>query len=138
DLPRAQGLGRRRVAAAFRVFWTSAGARWSKLTRNPLHICPVGSHLNSYVEDQTKSLHHARPGEVVSLDAAPGSPQESQTTTLIKTASLEVIRLVLPAGKEIEPHRVTGEITLQCLSGRVTLQTPNGPCELASGTLTFL
>ena len=84
------------------------------------------------------SLHHAQPGEVVSLAAAPGSPQASQTATLIKTASLEVIRLVLPAGKELAPHRVAGEITLQCLTGRVTLQSPNGPSELAAGTLTFL
>lgn len=84
------------------------------------------------------SLPHARPGEAVSLTAAAGSPQESQTATLIKTASLEVIRLVLPAGKEIAPHRVAGEVTVQCLSGRVTLQTACGPCELASGTLTFL
>lgn len=84
------------------------------------------------------SLPHARPGEAVQLQAATTSPQESHTATLIKTASLEVIRLVLPAGKEIAPHHVPGEITLQCLSGRVTLQTASGPSELSSGTLTFL
>jgi quercetin dioxygenase-like cupin family protein len=84
------------------------------------------------------SVSHAQAGEAIRLLPAAGSPPESKTVTLIKTASLEVIRLVLPAGKDLAPHLVPGEITLQCLSGRVTLQTASGPCELASGMLTFL
>src|SRR5690606_39970795 len=44
---------------------------------------------------------------------------DQQTTTLIKTDQLEVLRLVLPAGKAIPPHRVSGEITVQCLEGSV-------------------
>ena len=46
------------------------------------------------------SIQHAKPSEVIqwSLGAALFS---SKTTTLAKTADLELIRLVLPAGKEI-------------------------------------
>jgi quercetin dioxygenase-like cupin family protein len=84
------------------------------------------------------SVSHAQPGEVIGVLPAAGDPHASKTVTLIKTAALEVIRLVLPAGKELAPHHVPGEITIQCLAGRVTLQTPHGPCEMSSGMLTFL
>jgi quercetin dioxygenase-like cupin family protein len=90
------------------------------------------------VEDSIMSVSHAQAGEPISVLPAAGSPHAAQTVTLIKTASLEVIRLVLPAGKELAPHHVPGEITLQCLSGRVTVGTANGPCELSSGMLVFL
>lgn len=84
------------------------------------------------------SVAHAQPGEVIGLLPAANDPHASQTVTLVKTASLEVIRLVLPAGKVLAPHHVPGEITVQCLTGRITLQTARGPCEMSSGQLTFL
>ena len=84
------------------------------------------------------SVSHARAGEAIRLLPAAGSPHETQTVTLIKTTSLEVIRLVLPAGKKLAQHRVAGEITLQCLTGSATLVTGAGNCELSAGMLTYL
>jgi quercetin dioxygenase-like cupin family protein len=43
----------------------------------------------------------------------------AQTQTLVRAEQVEVIRLVVPAGKEIEEHKAKGEITVQCLEGRV-------------------
>ena len=54
---------------------------------------------------------HAQPGEVVQLQLGPDL-HNSKTTTLVKTADLELIRLVLPTGKEIATHKAGGEITV--------------------------
>ncbi|MCX8138792.1 MAG: cupin domain-containing protein, partial [Gemmataceae bacterium] len=56
----------------------------------------------------------------------------------IKTARLEVIRLVLPAGKEIPPHKVAGEITVHCLEGRVAFTALGRTQELAAGQMLYL
>ena len=50
---------------------------------------------------------------------------------LFKTEELEVIRLVLAAGKSLPPHKVPGEITIQCLEGRIG--SGRGPPVLAAG-----
>ena len=83
------------------------------------------------------SIPHAKPGEVVQLPlgAALGS---SKTTTLAKTADLELIRLVLPAGKDIPSHKVAGEITVQCLEGRVAFTAEGKTHDLSAGQLLYL
>ena len=64
------------------------------------------------------SIQHAKSGEIVQLPLG-ADLSSSKTTTLVKTADLELIRLVLPAGKEIPTHKAPGELTVQCLEGRV-------------------
>ena len=83
------------------------------------------------------SIQHAKPGEVIQLPlgAALGS---SKTTTLAKTADLELIRLILPAGKEIPTHKALGEITVQCLEGRVAFTAEGTVQELAVGQMLCL
>ena len=83
------------------------------------------------------SIQHAKPGDVIQLPlgAALGS---SKTTTLVKTAVLELIRLVLPAGKEIPTHKAPGEITVQCLEGRVAFTAEGTTQELATGQMLYL
>lgn len=83
------------------------------------------------------AIQHAKSGEVIQLPlgAALGS---SHTTTLVKTADLELIRLVLPAGKEIPTHKARGEITVQCLEGRVAFTAEGTTHELAAGQLLYL
>jgi quercetin dioxygenase-like cupin family protein len=63
---------------------------------------------------------------------------EARTTTLIKTNQLEVIRLVLPAGKGIPEHQVAGEITVQCLEGQVEFTSNNVTRSLSPGQLIYL
>jgi len=60
------------------------------------------------------------------------------TNTLVKTDRLEVIRLVVPAGKDIPPHQVAGEITVQCLEGRVAFTAGGATRELAAGQMLYL
>ena len=59
-------------------------------------------------------------------------------TALFKSRDLEVIRLLIGAGKGMPPHRVPGEITIQCISGQVEIGLDDGPTALQPGQLLYL
>lgn len=84
------------------------------------------------------AIHHAASAEV--FDVRPLGPalRESKTTVWVKTDMLEVIRIVLPAGKQLPPHRVEGEITVQCLEGRMAFDADGTEHELAQGQMLYL
>ncbi len=84
------------------------------------------------------ALAHARPTELVDIRPLGEAFAAHRTTTLIKTDFLEVIRLVLPAGKEIADHEVPGEITVQCLEGKVRFRVSETERELFPGSLLHL
>jgi quercetin dioxygenase-like cupin family protein len=84
------------------------------------------------------AIPHASSGQVVDLHAPRQDARDGSTTALIKTDRLEVIRMVLPAGKEIPPHRARGEITVQCLEGRIAFDAHGRTQELAAGQLLYL
>jgi quercetin dioxygenase-like cupin family protein len=84
------------------------------------------------------AISHAKPGESISVRPFGSALSETKTSTLIKTDRLEVIRLVVPAGKEIPTHRTTGEITVQCLEGRVAFTAGDVTRDLEAGHLLYL
>lgn len=84
------------------------------------------------------AIPHAKPAEVIDIRPLGSELKDAQTATLLKTDRLEVIRLVLPAGKEIKRHNVPGEITVQCLEGNVVCSTEQSECELSAGNLLYL
>lgn len=84
------------------------------------------------------AIPHAQPAEAIDVRPLGNRLGAAQTTTLIKTESLEVIRLVLPAGKDFPPHKVAGEITLQCLEGKIEFHAGDTHCALAAGQLVYL
>lgn len=83
------------------------------------------------------AILHAAPNEIIKLQLG-ADLCSSRTTTVIKTADLELIRLVLPAGKVIPLHKAQGEITVQCLEGRVAFTADNKTQELTAGHLLYL
>lgn len=83
------------------------------------------------------SISHLKSGDAIQL-ALGTALSGSRTTTLVKTTSLEVIRLVLPAGKVIASHQARGEMTLQCLEGRAEFTAEDRTQELAAGQLLYL
>ena len=82
------------------------------------------------------AIPHARPGQPVSVHSDTSS--SPQTTTLIKTECIEVLRVVMSKGKQLARHKVPGEITLQCIAGSATLHLGDRECELSPGMLTYL
>jgi quercetin dioxygenase-like cupin family protein len=83
------------------------------------------------------AIPHASPGAVI--DARPLGPAlaGARTTVLIKTEGLEVLRLVVPSGKEIPTHKARGEVTVHCLEGRVAITTEGDTRELSAGDLIY-
>ncbi len=84
------------------------------------------------------SLHHAASGEVINLLPLGHALAETESSALFKTAQLEAMRLILPAGKEIQEHCVAGDLTLHCLEGRVELHIGHRTEALQPGQMLFV
>ncbi|TYQ02672.1 UNVERIFIED_ORG: quercetin dioxygenase-like cupin family protein [Zoogloea ramigera] len=84
------------------------------------------------------ALAHVTSGQSVALTRAGEDTTQFSAIALAKTAQLELIRLVLPAGKEMPKHHVKGEITFQCLSGRVAFITGATTTTLNGGEMLYL
>jgi quercetin dioxygenase-like cupin family protein len=81
---------------------------------------------------------HLASGQVVSVAPLGDRLAGSRTTALLKATQLEVVRVVLPAGKAMREHAVAGEITLQCLEGQVEFSTPGAVQRLSAGDFLHL
>ncbi len=84
------------------------------------------------------AISHAEPGQAIDVCSHTMTLAAQVTQTLIKTASLELIRLILPAGKVIAEHKVDGEITVQCVEGRVAFTARGKTQELQAGQMLYL
>jgi quercetin dioxygenase-like cupin family protein len=84
------------------------------------------------------AIHHATSGEIIDIRPLGAALAKSITTVLVKTAAVEVIRLVVPAGKDIPEHRARGEITIQCLEGAVDLTAEGRTQRIAAGQMVYL
>jgi quercetin dioxygenase-like cupin family protein len=82
------------------------------------------------------AIPHAGPGQPVSVHS--NTSALPQTTTLIKTDCIEVLRVMMSKGKQLARHKVPGEIILQCIAGSATLNFGDRECELSPGMLTYL
>jgi quercetin dioxygenase-like cupin family protein len=62
----------------------------------------------------------------------------SRTTAVLKARQLEVVRLVLLAGKSLPEHAAPGEITVACIEGAVQFSTPDGVLPMRAGDFIHL
>jgi quercetin dioxygenase-like cupin family protein len=79
------------------------------------------------------ALQHAKPGEIVDLRPLGSKLKDAKTAAIIKSERFEAVRLIVLAGKEIAPHKVSGNIMLHCLEGRVSLGLANSSLTLSTG-----
>ncbi len=84
------------------------------------------------------ALAHAQAGDPIDIQPFGHALCEEKTVALFKSDQLEVMRLVLPAGSHLPPHRVPGEITIQCIEGRIEVSAMGRSRLLAAGQLLFL
>ncbi len=84
------------------------------------------------------AIPHAKPGEIVDVRPLGSALASAQTHTLVRAEQVEVIRLVVPAGKEIEEHQAKGEIVVQCLEGKVAFTAFGKAQTLEAGRLLYL
>jgi quercetin dioxygenase-like cupin family protein len=84
------------------------------------------------------AIPHTIPGQVVDVFPLGASLAEAQTVALFKSQDLEVIRLVLKAGKSLPPHKVPGDITIQCFEGSLSVDAEGVERTLQPGQLLCL
>jgi quercetin dioxygenase-like cupin family protein len=68
------------------------------------------------------ALPHAAAGDIIDLRPYGEHLPHRPSTALFKSAWLEVLRMVLPAGRSVPQHHVAEELTVQCLEGDVEFQ----------------
>ena len=84
------------------------------------------------------ALTHSLAGAPVACRPLGAALRATPTHALIKTGQLELMRVVLAAGRSLPPHSVAGEITVQCIEGSVWLRAEAGVHLLAPGDLVLL
>ena len=84
------------------------------------------------------AIPHANPGEIVDVRPLRAALATTGTTTLVKTKVIDVIRMVVPAGKEIPTHKAKGEIVVQCLEGKIAFTACGKTHDLEAGQLLYL
>lgn len=76
------------------------------------------------------ALPHTQPGQPVDVRPYGADIAAAQSVALFKSSGLEVMRLVLPAGRHMPAHQVAGEITIHCLEGSVQVHLSDTPAAL--------
>jgi len=84
------------------------------------------------------ALTHAVPGAVIDVRPLSERLPATRTHAMLKTGSLELMRVVLRAGKSLPPHSVPGELTVLCIEGRAWLRAGAGDHLLCAGDLVLL
>lgn len=84
------------------------------------------------------AIPHARPGEIVDVRPLGAALATTETRVLAKTKAVELIRLVVPAGKVIPSHKANGEIVVQCLEGKIAFTAFDKTHDLEAGQLLYL
>lgn len=84
------------------------------------------------------AIPHAQPGEVIDVLPLGSALATAKTSTLLKTERVEIIRLVMVAGKVLSEHKARGEITVHCLEGKLAFTALGQTHELTAGQLLYL
>lgn len=93
---------------------------------------------NFMAREVIMAIPHASPGQVIDVLPLAAQLPQAKTRALFKSEHLEVIHLVLLAGKSLPPHKVAGEITIQCLEGEMLVTLDDGDCALRPGQMVYL
>ena len=84
------------------------------------------------------ALPHAVLMDVIRVAPLGPGRADAVSTSLIKTARVQLLHLVLPARKDMPEHHVDDECTIHCLEGDVEVETPGGTRRLGPGELVVL
>jgi quercetin dioxygenase-like cupin family protein len=85
-------------------------------------------------------MNHPHQNLLTPIEVRPlgSAVREATTAALVKADGLDVIRLIVPAGKSIPTHRAKGTMTLLCIEGRISFEACGRTMELAAGQMLWL
>lgn len=85
------------------------------------------------------AIEHARPTQPADISPLGEALARSASHAILKTHSLDLMRIVLRAGQSLKPHKVYGEMTLLCIEGAVSLEVAGGgACKMRPWQLVLL
>jgi quercetin dioxygenase-like cupin family protein len=84
------------------------------------------------------ALQHAASGDKIALARDDGDIAFFTSVALAKTPNMELIRLVLPKERPMPEHWVEGDMTLQCLEGKLEVDAHGRTIALAPGEMLYL
>ena len=84
------------------------------------------------------AILHAVSGEPVIVLPPVNALGERQTVALFKTSGLEVMRVALKKGRSMPPHKVAGDITVQCLEGSIRFNSDGNERVMVAGDMLYL
>lgn len=84
------------------------------------------------------AIPHAQPGQIIDIDPLGARLAGEKTRALFKSDDLELMHLVLRAGQSLPPHKVPGDITIQCIEGVVEVDVEGHAKRLRAGQLLYL
>lgn len=84
------------------------------------------------------ALTHAFSGDPIDVQPFGDQLASQITSAIFKSDQLELIRLVLLAGKSFPPHQVPGEITVHCIEGEIDVTVEGQSNLLRPGQMLFL
>lgn len=84
------------------------------------------------------AIKHVIPGQRIHLRPEGQDLATAVTSAIVKHDQFEVIRLVIPKGHKIPPHRVSGPITVHCLAGSLNFTSGDNTQVLNAGDWLFL
>lgn len=84
------------------------------------------------------ALPHPEPCQPIDIRPLGDQLDSAQSVALFKSEQLEVMRVVLKAGKSLPSHHVSGEVTVQCIEGRLDVMVTAGARTLEPGQMLYL
>jgi len=84
------------------------------------------------------ALVHATSGDIVNVRPLGSELASASSRAILKSNDLEIMRLVLQAGKSMPEHCVPGEVTLHCIEGTVEVQAHGKTQVLRAGDMMYL
>ncbi len=84
------------------------------------------------------ALPHAHSGQIVDVQPFAEALASHSSCALLKGQQLELMRIVLPAGKSAPMHSVPGEVTVLCVEGSVDLDAHGRSQRMTAGQLVWL
>jgi quercetin dioxygenase-like cupin family protein len=98
----------------------------------------MGIQIIQAIPSPIMAIPHASSGQPIDISPLGTELKNAKTYALFKTEQMEVIRLVLPAGKSFPPHQVPGDITIQCMEGLIEVTAGDSTHKISTGQLMYV
>ncbi len=83
------------------------------------------------------SESHTYSGDILPLQLGPAATSQT-TITIVKADDMELRRILMPPGEEIETQQLSGSLTVHCLQGRISVSAHDREQSLENGQMIYL